>query len=105
VTYAKYVVMGNTVVGQVYLRPTSVGDDGSAFAITLPTSTVAPVNTVVGTGLVYSTYLTSTRVCAATIASSSTVSFWVEGTGRAGGTPSFPLYPGDWVMASFQYEK
>lgn len=105
VTYAKYVVMGNTVFGQIYLRPTALGEDTTTFTVSLPVATVAPTNTVIGTGLCYSTYSTTTFVCAATVASSTTISFWVQGLGRAGVNPSFPLYPNDWVMASFQYEK
>lgn len=103
--YAKYVVMGNTVFGQVYLRPTALGEDATLLTISLPTSTVAPTNTVIGSGLVYSGFLTQTLVGALSVASSTTASLWLQGTGRAGVSPAFGIYPGDWVMASFQYEK
>ncbi len=105
VGYAKYVVLGNTVIGTVYLRPTALGDDGLPISVSLPVTAVMPINTVIGNGLVYSTYLTAAYPCAVVVASSTTASFWATGTGRMGSNPAFPVYPGDWVMASFQYEK
>lgn len=105
IVYAKYVVMGNTVFGQFYLRATAIGDDLGVITISLPTPTIAPTNTVVGTGLVYSGYLTSTTIAVLSVSSSTTLSLWCQGTQRVGAAPGFPIYPSDWIMGSFQYEK
>lgn len=108
-TYAKYMRVGRTIIGQVYLSVTGTGTASNVVTVSLPVTAGAPTSgVVIGAGSITDSSASAYYNGAAFLASSTTVAIFHGAGGVASGLGvngfSAALASGDVVTVSFTYE-
>ncbi len=108
-TYAKYMRVGRTIIGQAYLAVTGSGTGGNAVTISLPVTAGAPTSGIaVGSGVITDSSAGLYYNGTAFLASSTTVAIYhgAGGVASALGVNGFSaaLASGDVVSVAFTYE-
>jgi hypothetical protein len=109
VTYAKYVQIGKTVIGSVFLTVTGAGTAANAVKLGLPVTAATATSLVIGPGYIFDTSAGFLYTAIGTLASTTDVQFLSLVNGAASqvlGSASFTaaLAVGDLVLLNFSYE-